>query len=108
MLTLPTISLQVGGLLGGLMVIGALTLQQTQTLITTAAAAKGCQGHMAAGDRGYQQHVMRGAISVLAQWISPAELQQLLKVAGLQLQHTPAKVSTRETPKLFTKVVWAW
>ena len=90
------------------MVIGALTLQQTHTLVTTAVAAKACQGHMAAGDPGYEQHVMRGAISVLAQWISPAELQQQLKVAGLQPQHTPAKVSTRETPKWFTKVVWAW
>ncbi len=72
----------------------------------TAAAAKAGQGHMAAEDAGYQQHVIRGAISVLEQHISPAELQQQLKVAGLQSQCSPAKVSTRANPSWFTKFVW--
>ena len=60
---------------------------------------------MAAGDAGYQQYVMRGAISVLAQYISHAELQQQMKVAGLQPQHSPAQVSTRANPTWFMRDV---
>ncbi|KAL0048268.1 hypothetical protein WJX82_011435 [Trebouxia sp. C0006] len=81
----------VGDLLGRLIVNGALTLQQTHALVTAAAAAKAGQGHMAAGEAECRQHVMRGAISVLAQYISSAELQQQMKAAGLQPQHNSAQ-----------------
>ncbi len=63
---------------------------------------------MAAGEAEYRQHVMRGAIGVLAQYISPAELQQQLKDAELQPQHNPAQVSTRGTPIWLMRVFWTW
>ena len=91
---------------GRLIVNGALTLQQTHALVTAAAAAKAGQGHMAAGEAECRQHVMRGAISVLAQYISSAELQQQMKAAGLQPQHNSAQVSTRANPSWLTRVVW--
>jgi len=50
---------------------------------------------MGASQTGHRQHVMKGAIRVLAEHSSPAELQQQLKAAGLPLQYMPAKVSMR-------------
>lgn len=75
----------------------ALTLQQANTSVINAAAATAGQGHMVASQNGHRQHVMRGAISVLAEHIRPAELQRQLKAAGLQSQCMPAKVSTWAT-----------
>jgi hypothetical protein len=75
----------------------ALTLQQANTSVINAAAAKAGQGHMVASQNGHRQHVMRGAISVLADHVCPAELQRQLKTAGLQSQCMPAKVSTWAT-----------
>lgn len=71
-----------------------------------AAAARAGHGHMAVGEGEYRQHVMRGAISVLAQYISHAELQQQLQVAGLQPQHTPGQVSSRGIPSWLINAVW--
>ncbi|DBA74125.1 TPA: hypothetical protein ACH3X1_010930 [Trebouxia sp. C0004] len=81
----------IGGLLGGLVVKGALSRQQANTLVINAAASKASRGHMAMGQTGNRQHVMRGAIIVLAEHISPAELQRQLQAAGLPLQCMPAK-----------------
>jgi len=89
--------LQIGGLLGGLIVKGALTLQQAKTSAINAAAATTGQGHMAASQTGHRQHVMKGAIRILAEHSSPAELQRQLKAAGLPMQYMPAKVSIRAT-----------
>ncbi len=52
---------------------------------------------MATSQTGQCQHVMRGAISVLAEHISPAELQWQLKAAGMQSQYMLAEVSTQAT-----------
>ena len=89
--------LQIGDLLGGLILKGALTLQQAKTSVVNAAAATTSQGLMAMSQTGHRQHVMRGAIRVLAEHSSHAELQQQLGAAGLPLQYMPAKVSIRAT-----------
>jgi len=98
--------LQVGGLLGGLVVKGALNLQQANALVIKAAAAKASRGHMAMSQTGHRRHIMRGAITVLAEHFSPAELQQQLKAAGLQAQYRPAKVSP--TSSWCMIVGWFW
>ncbi len=72
-----------GGLLGGLIVKGALNLQHANTLVMNAAAAEASRGHTAASQTDHRQRIMRGAISVLVDHITPAELQQQLKVAGM-------------------------
>ncbi len=89
--------LQIGDLLGGLILKGALTLQQAKTSVVNAAAATTSQCLMAMSQTGHRQHVMRGAIRVLAEHSSHAELQQQLGAAGLPLQYMPAKVSIRAT-----------
>ena len=85
--------LQIGSVLGGLIARSALTLQQADTAVrTAAAAAKAGGGHMAAWQSDCRQHVMRGAVSALAPHTSPAQLRLQLRAAGLELELAPRPV----------------
>ena len=91
--------LQIGSVLGGLIGKSALTLQQADTAVRTAAsAAKAGRtgGHMTAWQGDCRRHVMQGAVSALASHTSPAQLQAQLRAAGLELElaQKPVKVGT--------------
>ena len=80
-------------MLGGLISRSALTLQQADTAVrTAAAAAKVGRSHVAAWQSDCRQHVMQGAVSALAHHTSPAQLRLQLRTAGLEVELAPRPV----------------
>ncbi len=87
--------LQVDSLLGALTANSALTLQQADSIVTqAAAAAKADQGGLSGRDLRWR--LMQAAVNAVAKHISPVEVQQQLRAAGLASEFAPPppRVST--------------